>query len=67
MSHRAMTFSGMDANNVLANVKVNVKVNVKLRFSASYAGIAEMAKRLSIPRPLVMTLNGVGGISAPSA
>ena len=58
MSHRAMSFSGMDANNVLANVKVNVK----LRFSAPYAGIAEMATRLSIPRPLVMTLNGVGGI-----
>ena len=43
----------------------NVKkqfVKVKLRFSAPSAGIAEITKRKSSPRPLVMTLKGAGGI-----
>ena len=36
--------------------RVKVKLKVKLRFSASSAGIAEVAKRLSSPRSVVMTL-----------
>ena len=41
---------------------VKVKMKVKLRFLAPSAGIPEIAKHQSSPRPLVMTFKGAGGI-----
>ena len=57
---KAFSYRGTKVWNKFNN---NMKVKVKLRFSAPSAGIAEIAKRSSSPRPLVITLKGAGGIS----